>query len=274
MNGELAQLCAITAHAKAFLDPKTRPYGSIDPRTHSTFKFVQEQRWVARPRALGLVAQRVVATDPDAWFQHLARGGVDWVQLVASGTRGSGSERVQQSFRGGGTWGIEVGSGSRGAVAHWLPTWRPAADRGSGERPWTVVYRERAGTRVHASRALGEANATLRRTLEGVLAFARELGLTDWVPTFDQALERLESSEPFAPYHPDMLPTAGYELPARRLCAAAQQAWVFGGMGSWNDVVVEDGKTSVLLEQRSDELYRAVVGALLASVEAFSPEAA
>lgn len=271
MNGELAQLCAIVAHAKAFLAPATRDFGSMDPQAHSTFKFVARTEWYARPRALGLVSERVIAGAPNEWFEHLLKQGAASVNLVAPGVRSPGQERTRQSFNGGGTWGVEVAA-ERGGVGHWIPVWRPREETGSVERPWLVTYRERVGTKIHAPLELGDAMSTLREALQAVLEFARGLELEDWVPTFDQALKQLESPDPFAPYHPDMLPRAGYALPARRLCAAAQQAWVFGGMGSWNEVMVEDGDTSVVFEEKSDHLYRAVVGALLAAIEAFDPE--
>lgn len=37
-------------------------------------------------------------------------------------------------------------------------------------------------------------------------------------------------------YHSDLAPTPAIPLEAKQLLAAVQAAWVFGGMGSWNDL--------------------------------------
>ena len=44
-------------------------------------------------------------------------------------------------------------------------------------------------------------------------------------------------------------------LPAAQLLGAAQSAWVFGGMGSWNDLGFE-GEDQALYDRLSEELYR------------------
>lgn len=64
---------------------------------------------------------------------------------------------------------------------------------------------------------------------------AREGRDTFWLSAFADALQLLNSSKPEVPYHPDMLPDLGYSLLARQVIASAVRAYVFGGMGSWNN---------------------------------------
>ncbi|MCC6989411.1 MAG: hypothetical protein IT181_10455 [Acidobacteria bacterium] len=52
-----------------------------------------------------------------------------------------------------------------------------------------------------------------------------------------------------------------------RLLAAARAAWVFGGMGSWNDQGFE-GETQAQYEQLSDDLYRLLNTAIVTAANA------
>ncbi|MGY6499848.1 MAG: hypothetical protein ACXIVQ_02975 [Acidimicrobiales bacterium] len=86
---------------------------------------------------------------------------------------------------------------------------------------------------------------------------------------FDDALEMASSTEPTAPYHPDMMPAVGYSIEARRLLSMATRAWVFGGMGSWNDVGFSDRETHERYRAISERLYRAVIDAVRDAANAF-----
>jgi hypothetical protein len=85
--------------------------------------------------------------------------------------------------------------------------------------------------------------------------------MESWPAWFEGALE----GGPDIPYHPDLLP-AGYTSEARQLAAMAVKAWVFGGMGSWNDVYFDDRQVAAEYAAISQNLYGALLRALLASV--------
>ena len=72
--------------------------------------------------------------------------------------------------------------------------------------------------------------------------------------------------KPTAPYHPDILPPAGYTLAAQQLLAAAVGGFVFGGMGSWNDSAPESADARPQYERLSEELYAAVTGGLVVAI--------
>jgi len=63
------------------------------------------------------------------------------------------------------------------------------------------------------------------------------------------------------PYHTDMLP-APYTPQSRHLSPAAAQAWVFGGMGSWNDIGFVNGAVQSEYRELSGPLYAATLQAL------------
>jgi hypothetical protein len=63
----------------------------------------------------------------------------------------------------------------------------------------------------------------------------------------------------------DRLPQRGYCYDAHRLIQAAERAWVFGGMGSWNDYADEESLSM---------LYDAVVSSILSAANSFDRTAA
>ncbi len=66
-----------------------------------------------------------------------------------------------------------------------------------------------------------------------------------------------------------MVPAAGYSLDARQLLAMASRAWVFGGMGSWNDIGFTDAARNEEYRRVSQELYRAVTDAIRDAANSF-----
>jgi hypothetical protein len=67
--------------------------------------------------------------------------------------------------------------------------------------------------------------------------------------------------------HADIAPSAVVPLEAKQLLAAAEIGWVFGGMGSWNDLGFpgDEGKE---YETLSDRLFDLMVEAICAATNA------
>lgn len=66
-------------------------------------------------------------------------------------------------------------------------------------------------------------------------------------------------------YHKDLVPEGLLSLSARQILAACQAAWVFGGMGSWNDLAF-DGQEQSRYRGLSNELFALLNMAICASV--------
>ncbi|MBO1740800.1 hypothetical protein JNB50_18965 [Leifsonia sp. TF02-11] len=104
----------------------------------------------------------------------------------------------------------------------------------------------------------------LRAALDAIKGFAeRDVDIAEWASWFTEALGLLDAPEPAIPYNPDLAPE-GLPLESRQLLAAAVKSWVFGGMGSWNDLAYSDAARGAEYDQRTDELYRSVLAALIA----------
>ena len=123
---------------------------------------------------------------------------------------------------------------------------------------WDVAYFRVDQNRAHLPFSR-EPLTALKTDLEVVLsridAFATRKNLESFAKAFRAAKDVLSSAEPLSKtYHSDFAPTSDISLEAKQLLAAAQVAWVFGGMGSWNDMGFE-GQDQKEYVQISHELY-------------------
>ncbi len=153
------------------------------------------------------------------------------------------------------------------AVLLWVPRWI----HDQGERPLTVVLEGVSLPRpISAPEAdLAGTKTELQAVIEEAEQFAAKLGEGLFLQDFSQALALSNSEYPVSPYHPDILPARGYSLLAQQVMAAAIRAWVFGGMGSWNDL--DYGKTNQkAYRDLTSRLYGSVVHALVAATNSFA----
>ena len=163
--------------------------------------------------------------------------------------------------------------GRSGALAPWLAldpwrlvagasTWR--ADWEFDDRQWTVVYREAGAAPEMPTPDVSARDRELRAAIVKARDFAVRAGnLDNWVGIFDDALAADGSGSDL------LLPPVGYPPDARLLLAMASTAWVFGGMGSWNDLGFADEETNAAYERVTRRLYRAVLTAIAAAVNSF-----
>lgn len=270
MNGELAQVVALVAHGNVFLGGDTNSAAPDLLRTNSTFRHVSSVKF-ARYRDRGERSGTEVAADVPAWFRILREAGVRRLWHVAFGwERRDAPEHQMAGFAG--AVPVAIQGDLREAFELWYPAWR--YEKGSEGAPWAVEYRSLMFNESHARRPdLGAVKTRLGAALVRAERFARGAGeaTLGWAEWFSKALALLDDAAPVAPFHPDILPAEGYGLEARRLMAAAVQAHVFGGMGSWNDVWLEGEELRREYESVSAELYDAVKVAAVAAPNSFTP---
>ena len=136
-------------------------------------------------------------------------------------------------------------------------------------RPWSVEYRGFMSSSSHAlpMPEMSAAKNRLRQAVSRAKAFAPR---TIWAQYFAGSLEALESPAPVFSFG-DMLPSSGFPLEARQLLAAATRAYVFGGMGSWNDLPLpNDPEVIKEYEEISTELYAAIQFAIVMASNSFT----
>jgi hypothetical protein len=249
MNGELAQLIAIAAHGSAWLAGRTGDAPGLDG-ANSTFQYVREVRFELER---SLLRNPVVQADVAGWLGEVRRRGVTRLWLVVPG----GSEQ---------TWFVVATANDRPTEV-WRPSWTVGDADDPDRRIWDVTYRGRRNTEI-APAHVNHAAALDRLTaaIQDAQTFASAEGMDEWAAIFGAALKLADATDPIPPYHPDMFPPTAFGRSARRLLATATRAFVFGGMGSWNDMTFESAEANRAYVRVSGGLYGAVLEGFVAAV--------
>lgn len=277
MNAGVAQLVALTAHGNWVLGSQG-PQEGVDLAQNSTLQYLRELSFTRSRSAVGLrLPSRIVGHTVPEWYAALRTQGV--ARLVLSRTLTGGSPLLKPhqavAFAGGEQAAI-VAVLPSGKTELWAPEWRVADSKAPDQRIWAVRYRASEGPPLFpeiAGPTPNTAAAILKTVLEEIGDFASRQGLGTWVPWFERAGRLLQGDASELPYHADLLPPAGYSPEARRLLNGCIGAWVFGGMGSWNDTGPDDPEELPRYEALSTELYEAVMNGLVAATNAFQAPA-
>ena len=263
MTGEIAQACRFTSFGNAYL--RGAPYD--DGALRAGLAHVHALEFVANATWLGLTIPRVIARTPAAWFAALRARGTQRLALLHGPPEAQPALRpALAAFAGGaGAWLIAAHEPARTTL--WKSAWELAdVPRGSAA-PWDVTY---SGVTVrglippHPADLIATSHA-LDAALGDAIAYAiDEPGLARWIAWFERARAALKSADPEAA----VLAPAIHPIGARQLVAAAQCAWVFGGMMSWNDYGAPDPAKQARYAAVSAALFASVIDAILACVNA------
>lgn len=261
MNGELAQVICLATHGSAWL----ADVGNSDPpaldRDNSVFQYVGSLRFRLQHEQGEPDSPAATVAD---WLLQLRQRSAERIWLALSdaktatmGDRGIWGHELAR-FANAGQWGLVVTGGQQPEI--WQASWMIGDRDAPGQRIWTVHYAGQFADEIVPQHPnMQRAAEQLSRSLQSARDFAAGQRLESWSEWFDRAL----TAKDF-PYYPDMLP-ATYTDEAHRLAASAAQAWVFGGMGSWNDLGFRDQAIQDEYLDISRQLYDAVLQALLAS---------
>jgi len=250
MNGELDNYVSCALCAKHFLRtgeliPPDEPYVeaasfafTTDPPSEvSVMPWDQAvTAWVTRLRDLRA---------SDVWlFANWAKQNLD-----ALGFIGGAANR----------WAVacQSPSGATGWASSW--TFNQATNR------WTIRYTEITQP-TPLPKAQPDPSEQLHATLTGLNDLATRIGEDHWAKWFAKA-DRTWTDPIVAVTGPRTLPERYH-----RLWTTAQQAWVFGGMGSWNDDAqgaAQQAGLSTEYDALSRRLYEHIVQVALVAVNAW-----
>jgi hypothetical protein len=260
MNGELAQVIALVAHGNYFVNHEE--ISKIDLSGNSTFKFVNEVKFVRYKNTMDKQGVEVAGNVTD-WFDNLRSNHVKRLWNIGfAWDRSDFAEHIAVAFSGGVPIAIQLDLPE--GFELWYPLWKTG---GQPQKPWFVEYRGLVFNYSHAAEMmdLKDVKEKLRVSISMAEEFSNRPGvdLKGWGEEFSKALGLLESATVVAPYHPDMLPVAGFSTEARQILAVAAQAYVFGGMGSWNDLGFENLELQKEYGEVTKILYQAVKMSIL-----------
>ena len=263
MNGELAQVTALVAHGNFFLDG-----GEADFSANSTFQFVSAVKFARYKSNQDSMGMNVAGSVSD-WLTFLRSIKATRLWNIAFGwQRKDLPEHIAASFSGSVPMAIQADLPN--GFELWYPQWKTG---GHEKRPWLVEYRGLMfpNSYIRPVQKMGLLKAELRQAVSQAENFAKrpDVNADSWAAVFTKSLELLDSSAPAAPYHPDLLPVSGYSLEARQVLASAVQAYVFGGMGSWNDMGFTDPQTRQEYEKVTSEMYETVKRAIIMAANSY-----
>ena len=264
MNGELAQIIALVAHGNSYLHGK-----EVDLSVNSTFQYVASVKF-ARYKSNQDQQGTEVAHNLSDWLTFLRAQKVTRLWNIAFGwQRQDFPEHAAVAYSGGVPRAIQADLPN--GFELWYPQWITG---GPESKPWLVEYRSLISQNNHALpvRPMSTIKDQLRQAVSQAEQFARrsDVNQMNWAGWFANARDLLDSSSPMPPYHPDLLPNSGFSLEARQVLAAAVQAYVFGGMGSWNDLGFEKSRVQQEYEAVTYALYDAVKTATVMASNSFN----
>jgi hypothetical protein len=271
MNHPIAQVVALTCHANAFL--RGRPVPPFFPGNSTcvfcdrvTFLHLRKP-WFAKAR------EEEIARTPDLWFAYLKDAGISAIRLLWRPQHHPViSDRMSSGLAGGGgTWAMETVPPNGGRTL-WLSRWQ-VWDRNAPERRiWRVSYGRTSGTRPAPPSAgdLTALAARLRSALASAHDFSERHRCDRFTTSFSRAIETVDSGGAKRHgFHKDLAPAGALPSLAGCLLDACQSGWVFGGMGSWNDLGFA-GEAQAEYERISQGLFLTLTDVIQAAANASS----
>ena len=283
MQGSIAQIIALTNWGNSFLrkglDIKKHnfyPGNSTFSHCHdvvftNNFKDNSVNRGTAEGFQDQNIGNKLYARDPIEWLQKLKDSQTRRLRLNYLPSQNSEiSDRASVGLvGGGGRWFIEAVKVLTSDF--WESQWQADEQGAVDNKKWSVTYdlvsANEPSKTLEFKTSLEEINSHIKKQLGEIAAFAHRNNLDTFAEKFEAGEKIIESNEPLADaYHADILFPGHFSLKAQRCLGAVQAAWVFGAMGSWNDVMLEDSKEHDEYERLSDELYNLFCKGIVYSV--------
>lgn len=268
MTGEVAQLISLITHYNF-----EKKNSKIDLFTaNTTFQHCNELSFVIfRKTLFGAFKERSVASTTSDWFAHLKHKKIHTLNLVFQFDDSLAEDhQLAGMVGGGGNWFIEAKNDD--FSDYWRPKWAVNPNRKEeDERIWDVTYgltKPKGDHAEHPVYDIGKQRETLSNILTGIADFARANKATaSWEKTFLAAKAALTEPVPEKASYQDMMAEGALPDANVQLLIAASQSFVFGGVGSWNDIgKFENEESAKKYDELSAVLYQVMNESIIAAV--------
>jgi len=259
MTGTLAQIISLTAYGNDYL--KNGKIPSDFDSANKTFQFCNRVDFREFKKQFSFSKQKesVVAKTPTEWYQYLKIDGCKHLRLYFEYSKDQSfakDHKLAGLAGGGGSWLIEAIYDNYSN--YWANRWEVTNQNAPDRKIWTVNYGMTVKKQHTSNLQIDnqKVKEKLRQTLTEISEFAFKQDLKDWGEQFDKAKATLDSLTPETGYyHTDLIPVDKYSLIAKQLIFSAGSAWVFGGMGSWNDLGFDSKEENEIYDRLSEQLY-------------------
>lgn len=263
MQGGIAQTISLVFAANAW----RRKIAYSGWPNASVYQFCDNVSFIGRKRAgfFGF-GRSLVLVDPNAWLDTLPEGMAGARLRVMPRNEREISDRESVGFANGGPmFFAQIAAPTSEA---WYGKWQVTNQEAPDQRIWSVTYQNLPNMAAEVRpKSQQEVHDALVKALDDVLRFseAHKLGFSE---TFVAAKNALGDEIPLRDfYHDDLVPTELLSLTELQIFSCAAKAWVFGGMGSWNDVWF-DGDDQEVYRAVSERLFSAIIDGLVYATNA------
>ncbi len=167
---------------------------------------------------------------------------------------------------GGGRWLIECVKAM--ASDFWEARWEVGDKDDPDQNIWNVTYgriaRNAKQEKINLP-SVSHLTTELKTVLGEIYSFANKNGCENFGVCFANGINAL-SVEPKEAKGYRISPAGHLKIESDQLINACQAAWVFGGMGSWNDLGFNDEAINKEYEELSEKLFNLINVSLMAAV--------
>lgn len=269
MNGEVAQTVAVAAYGNKFLSSGLLDASKVTNAT--VFQYCNSVSFVELEKNKTGLNELLVAQGPIEWFKYLKNKGCRRLFLNYQHSDKPEEDRMLSAFVGGGG-NLRIQCHYSDYMDSWLTKWELVKNKDKvSPRIWGVKYGLVEKNQPIAKPQLTELHELhnhLDKLLSDLEHFAIDNKLNGWGKTFKEAKDQLTSINPVntLKYHPDIVPPEEFSLEKLQLISAACNAWVFGGMGSWNDLLMNTSRSNKQYTELSEDLYNSIFQCLLSVI--------
>ena len=272
MQGSIAQIIALTNWGNSYLRQDIDLGKEKFYPGNSAFDLSRDVTFATVDKVSG--QEEEYAPDPIAWLKKLKEQKCQRLRLHY---RPSEAPEVPDRasvglIGGGGRWFIEAVKVV--TSDYWEADWLNGKVDNPEEKGWKVVYKlvsaNEPVNKIEFRSSLEELNSHLAKHLKIMSDFARKHKQDKFADIFEEGIKIAEEGkDPLKDTpHPDILYQDHYSVKAHRALASVQKVWVFGGKGSWNDVMLEDDADHKEYEELSEALFVMLVKAAVYTVNA------
>lgn len=238
MNGELMNMIQLTLSAKYYIrtGKNEKSLNSGNQIGNMTFVFAQQD--------FGKKAEAAEAASRDEWLKMLAERGAEDVKLIVIDEI---DDIDKLAFAN--AMPCFMFCFYDGGITRWNKRWIFNND----SKKWDILFTESVCRDTPPGKPeFSDVSQPMATLLERLRALAQKLGLSEFSMKFEAAQGALQANF----VNGDMMSPANH-----RLLQAAVEAYVFGGMGSWNDnakAVAEKKGLSKEYNNLTNDLYRGI----------------
>lgn len=236
MTGSLLQLMALVAHGNCYLQSSYLEHDFYP--SNPVFQGCNAVTFVYSGKPINQI------TNPTEWFSRLKQNSCQQIYLSYSSIQNSGlPEHIAAAFaNGGGNWFI-IANFNNYAV-YWNEHWQINDNQAHRKKIWSVTYKEVLSNEPIfkcPKDKLSTEHQLLTDILERIERFAIKNNYHSFANFFQDGLKALTSNNPTSfNLAKGLFPNNGYSLQAKQIIVASCLSWVFGGMGSWNDIPIKE----------------------------------